>query len=115
MTTFGHGCGEVLKLEELDQHVRNCWFSPIQCSNEGCNEVILRRDQARHENEVCRFRPDHSRDLRLVNEKLAEINLHEGATKHEVAEMKRSLDEVKASQGETMNAVRNIQRNQVID
>ena len=43
------GCPELIKQEMLQTHVRNCGFSPVQCSNAGCELIIDRKDRHQHE------------------------------------------------------------------
>ena len=50
------GCPDIMKLENLEAHVLGCEFSPVKCSNEGCDVVIDRQYQADHENNECIFR-----------------------------------------------------------
>ena len=50
------GCPDIVKLENLEAHVANCQLSPVKCSNEGCDVIINRKDQADHENNECFFR-----------------------------------------------------------
>ena len=50
------GCGESVRLEVLEGHVATCEFSAVQCSNDGCEVIINRRDQLNHEMNDCNFR-----------------------------------------------------------
>ena len=50
------GCPEIIKQEMLQTHVRNCGFSPVQCSNAGCELIINRKDQHQHEVNDCNLR-----------------------------------------------------------
>ncbi|CAB4026904.1 E3 ubiquitin- ligase NRDP1, partial [Paramuricea clavata] len=38
------GCDAVLELEALQAHVQDCDFMPVTCSNDGCDEVVNKRD-----------------------------------------------------------------------
>ena len=53
---FARGCGDSVKLENLEAHVARCGFSQVQCSNEGCELIVNRKDQAEHEMNECNFR-----------------------------------------------------------
>ena len=53
------GCDAVLELKQLQAHVKDCDFMPVSCSNEGCDEVVSKRDVKQHERELCRFRRQH--------------------------------------------------------
>ena len=43
----------MVKLEMLEGHVATCEFSVVQCSNDGCEVIIDRRDQLNHEMNDC--------------------------------------------------------------
>ena len=50
------GCPEMVQVGHLKRHVACCGFSPVQCSNDGCNVLLNARDKLHHEAEVCDFR-----------------------------------------------------------
>ena len=50
------GCPHIEKLEMLEAHVAQCGFSPVQCSNDGCELMVNRKDQRNHEINNCNFR-----------------------------------------------------------
>ena len=50
------GCPEMIQVGHLKRHVASCGFSPVQCSNDGCNVLLNARDKLHHEAEVCNFR-----------------------------------------------------------
>lgn len=50
------GCLELVKLEQLKLHEAKCEFAPVMCSNDGCSEMINKRDRIDHETEVCKHR-----------------------------------------------------------
>ena len=52
------GCPHVEKLELLKAHVAQCGFSPVQCSNDGCELMVNRKDQRNHEMNNCNFRKE---------------------------------------------------------
>jgi hypothetical protein len=71
----------MVQVENLKRHVASCGFSPVQCSNDGCNVLVNASDKRHHETEVC-----DSRNLKC----------HDcGQLKNEVKEMK---DEMLAGQ-----------------
>lgn len=74
------GCTQVLLLDDLDPHTTECSFSPVECSNEGCNIVMNKRDVPEHEVEVCDFK----------KVKCDQCN----AMKKDIDEMKSSLEEL---------------------
>ena len=50
------GCPDELSLEGLQRHVDECEFAPVMCGNEGCEMVVNKRDQDKHEKYLCEFR-----------------------------------------------------------
>ena len=53
---YDRGCRELVHLKNLQRHVAECWFTPVVCENQGCNEMISKRDRKYHESEQCQFR-----------------------------------------------------------
>nr|XP_006825507.1 PREDICTED: E3 ubiquitin-protein ligase PDZRN3-like [Saccoglossus kowalevskii] len=51
------GCNEMVKIHNLSQHVEDCDYLPIQCSNKGCRVVLNIKDQLQHETQTCEYRP----------------------------------------------------------
>lgn len=51
------GCGRVVKLQELPEHLERCDFAPARCRHAGCAQVLLRRDVEAHMREACDARP----------------------------------------------------------
>ena len=88
------GCGKFVKLEVLEVHVGNCEFSPVQCSNEGCELIVNRKDQLDHEMNECDFR---LAKCRVCGERVNhwERKFHCYVTRNEMDEVKRSLKESK--------------------
>ena len=83
------GCPEMVQVGNLKRHVASCGFSPVQCSNNGCNVLLNARDKPHHETEVCDFRKLKCRDC--------------GQLKNEVREMK---DEVLKGQDKVKNEMK---------
>ena len=75
------GCPEMVQVGHLKRHVASCGFSPVQCSNAGCNVLLNARDKLHHEAEVCDFRKLKCHDC--------------GQLKNEVKEMKDEMQEMK--------------------
>ena len=67
----------MVQVENLKRHVASCGFSPVQCSNDGCNVLMNASDKRHHETEVCDFRNLKCHDC--------------GQLKNEVKEMKDSM------------------------
>ncbi|EGC31507.1 hypothetical protein DICPUDRAFT_39824 [Dictyostelium purpureum] len=54
----GGGCNEIIKLEELDNHIENCSFRFIKCKyhEKGCNDKIRYNENETHISK-CEYRP----------------------------------------------------------
>ena len=52
---YDRGCRELVQLQNFQRHVAECGFSPVVCQNQGCGEVISKRDRIYHESELCQF------------------------------------------------------------
>ncbi|XP_046840018.1 E3 ubiquitin-protein ligase PDZRN3-B-like [Xenia sp. Carnegie-2017] len=50
------GCPEIMKLQFLQRHEKNCGYSPTPCRNEGCDEILNKNEIEEHERERCEFR-----------------------------------------------------------
>jgi hypothetical protein len=99
------GCDAVLALGDLQAHVRECDFMPVSCSNKGCDEVLSKRDVKRHEIELCRFKTTTCDDC---GEKMPrhKYGAHGCVLRRDFDEMKKHLAEVKVTQHEMMNEMR---------
>ena len=64
------GCLEIVKLKNLKRHVESCGFSPVQCSNEGCNALVNLRDKIYHQSEKCEFRKSKCHDCSLLKQEM---------------------------------------------
>ena len=99
------GCDAVLELGALQAHVQDCDFMPVTCSNEGCDEVLRKRDVKQHELDLCRFKTTTCDDC---GKKMPhhEYGAHGCVLRRDVDEMKNDLAEVKATQHEMMKEMR---------
>ena len=92
------GCRELIKLEFLDRHVRSCDYSPTQCTNTGCTEVMNQHEKERHEHELCQFR-------KIVCDECGEqviwksSRLHPCFMRKEMDDLARRLDVVQNDMG----------------
>lgn len=50
------GCQAVVRLTDVEAHVQDCTFRPVQCPNRGCEEIVSYKDVSEHENTECSFR-----------------------------------------------------------
>ncbi|CAB4012496.1 RING finger 151-like [Paramuricea clavata] len=91
---YPRGCPEMVQVENLKRHVASCGFSPVQCSNDGCNVLVNASDKLHHETEVCDFRNLKCHDC--------------GQVKNEVKEMKDQIkNEMKGMKEEMKNEIKN--------
>ena len=99
------GCDEVLELGTLQTHVQNCHFMPVSCSNEGCDKIVSKRDVKHHENELCQFKTMTCDDC---GEKMPhhKYGAHGCVLRRDFNEMKKDLADVKATQHEMVNEMR---------
>ncbi|CAB4031746.1 E3 ubiquitin- ligase PDZRN3 [Paramuricea clavata] len=50
------GCSDRVQLGRLQNHLDQCGFAPVTCSNDGCEMKINKRDRIHHETELCEVR-----------------------------------------------------------
>lgn len=88
------GCLEEVALGALESHVFGCDFCPTACSNDGCSQVVNRRDVEDHETKACGSRKVKCDDC---GEEMAERKYvtHGCALRAEVVGMKGNWTETK--------------------
>jgi hypothetical protein len=98
------GCDAVLELGALQAHVQDCDFTPVPCSNDGCDEVVNKRDVNQHERELCCFKSTTCDDC---GEKMPhnKYGAHGCALRREMNEVKKDVAEIKATQRELKESV----------
>ena len=108
------GCPEMVQVGHLKRHVANCGFSPVQCSNDGCNVLLNARDKLHHEAEVCDFRKLKCHDCGQLKKEMKEIKDEilrgHNKVKSEMKEMKEQIkgeikNEIKGFKGEVKNVI----------
>ena len=106
------GCNENVKVEDVLLHEQTCGYAPVVCSNEGCKDMVNRRDQQSHGTKECKFRKItcESCDEKLV---FVDYQRHQCTLRKEMDEVKLRLDEVTESlkqvvlaQGEVMEKLK---------
>ncbi len=99
------GCDAVLELGALQAHVHDCDFMPVPCSNDGCDEVVNKCDVKQHELDLCRFKTTTCDDC---GEKMPHNKYggHGCVLRREMDQVKKDLAEMKATQHEIMNEMR---------
>ena len=102
------GCPEMVQVGHLKRHVESCGFSPVQCSNDGCNVLLNARDKLHHEAEVCDFRKLKCHDCGQLKNEVKEMKDEVKEMKNEVKnEMQEMKNEVKNEMQEMKNEVKN--------
>jgi BMFP domain-containing protein YqiC len=95
------GCLEIVKLNNLERHVASCGFSPVQCSNDGCNALVSLRDKFYHQSEVCEFRKSKCHDCSQLKKEIKEMR------DQMVAEHNQIKDEIKGMKEQVKKEVKN--------
>ncbi len=119
---YSRGCPEMVQVGNLKRHVASCGFSPVQCSNEGCDAVVNVRDKLHHEAEVCDFRKlkyhDSSQLVSEVKDLMCRMLAGQDQMKEEIkAEMKNEIqgmgEEIKMQVKGEMNEMREEMQNKI--
>ena len=99
------GCDKVLELGTLQTHVQDCDFMPVSCSNEGCGKIVSKRDVKHHESELCQFKTTTCDGCggKMPHHK---YGAHGCVLRLDVDEMKKDRADVKATQHEMVNEMR---------
>ncbi|CAB4000002.1 E3 ubiquitin- ligase NRDP1-like [Paramuricea clavata] len=101
---YTRGCPEMVQVENLKRHVASCGFSPVQCSNDGCNVLVNASDKLHHETEVCDFRKMKCYDFDQIKNEAKEMKDEMLARQDDMQhEMKGIKEEMK---GEIKNKVK---------
>nr|XP_035136353.1 TNF receptor-associated factor 5 isoform X4 [Callithrix jacchus] len=65
------GCNAKLILGRYQDHLQQCLFQAVQCSNENCQEPVLRKDMKEHLSTYCQFREEKcvycKKDVVVIN------------------------------------------------
>ena len=89
------GCQEFVQLGDLETHVKDCGFTPVLCSNEGCLAEINKRDRTHHEAEVCEFRKVKCHECSEIRKEMDEVKMFLAAVTDQVEEVKANVEQVK--------------------
>ena len=118
------GCPEMVQVGHLKRHVANCEFSPVQCSNDGCNVLLNARDKLHHEAEVCDFRKLNCHDCGQLKKEMKDEMKEQikgtedkvnGEIKNEVKGIKVMLDQVLVCQDQMQSKIVNEIKQEVKD
>ncbi|XP_044940625.1 TNF receptor-associated factor 5 isoform X3 [Mustela putorius furo] len=73
------GCNAKIILGRYQDHLQQCLFQAVQCSNENCQEQVLRKDLKEHLSARCHFREEKclycKKDVVVINLQYHEENL----------------------------------------
>lgn len=62
----------------LQDHLQQCLFQAVQCSNENCQELVLRKDLKEHLSARCHFREEKclycKKDVVVINLQVKQTN-----------------------------------------
>ena len=94
---FSRGCLEFVQLGDLERHVKDCGFTPVLCSNEGCVVEMNKRDRTHHETEVCEFRKVKCHDCSEIRKEVDEIKVNLNEVKMNLMGQTQKLDEMKTN------------------
>ncbi|CAB4000001.1 RING finger 151-like [Paramuricea clavata] len=117
---YTRGCPEMVQVENLKRHVASCGFSPVQCSNDGCNVLVNASDKLHHEteneakemkDEMLARQDDMQHEMKGIKEEM------KGEIKNKVKEgMKEIMEnEMKGLVENEMKEMRNRIRNEMRD
>ena len=81
---YDRGCEEIVHLQHLDQHEDSCGFTPVVCTNPGCDAILNQRDLTIHESELCEYRKlkchscgETTKTLADMEKKIAQIETNQ--------------------------------------
>ena len=83
---YDRGCLVLIELGDLKNHLKECGFAPVVCSNEGCELEVNQRDLVHHESAACEQR-------RVKCHNCAELRQEMDTVKTTLAEMNKKLDD----------------------
>ena len=107
---FNRGCQEFVQLGDLETHVKDCGFTPVLCSNEGCLAEINKRDRTHHEAEVCEFRKVKCHECSEIRKEMDEVKIFLSAVTDQVEEVKVNVEEMKTNSNKEMKEMRDIKK-----
>ena len=64
------GCTKNIKVEDVLLHKQTCGYAPVVWSNDGCKDMVNRRDQQSHETEESKLRKITCESCNVCNEEL---------------------------------------------
>ena len=108
------GCHEIVQLQHLDRHEATCGFTPVVCTNQGCDVTVSKRDLVHHESELCEFRKlkchscgEMTKTLADVEKKMATMEPKMTNLEMNVAKVETNIADIKTDMEEKLEAVNN--------
>ena len=89
---INRGCQRFVQLGDLKTHVKDCDFTPVLCSNEGCLAQINKRDRTHHEAELCEFRILKCHECSEIRKEMDEVKMFLSAVTDQVEEVKVNVE-----------------------
>jgi N-acetylneuraminic acid mutarotase len=71
---YDQGCVVLIELGDLENHLKECEFAPVVCSNEGCELEVNQRDLVHHESSVCEQQRVKCHNCAELKTALSEMN-----------------------------------------
>ena len=96
------GCQEYVRLEDMDSHVENCGFGPVECSNEECKMLVNKREIIHHESTVCEYRKVKCHNCEKTEQSMEELKRQ---MEKDVGQMKDSLKVIEEQVKKNSNKV----------
>ena len=93
---FNRGCG-FIELEKLENHVKECDYAPVVCSNEGCNLEMNKRDLIHHETAVCEQRRVKCHNCGQMQQELKKVNAKLDDIEKRFAQLNETLKQMNAN------------------
>ena len=124
---YDRGCRELVQLQNLKRHVAECRFTPVQCRNQGCDEIISERDRTYHETELCQFRKvechncgeistmmaDMQTEIVNLNTRMANINTSQGDMRTKMGNMSAEISNMSTEMANMSTEIASINTNEV--
>ena len=110
---YPRGCPEIVQIGDLKRHVRSCGFSPVQCSNDGCNILVNARDKLHHEAEVCDFRKLKCHDCAQLKNDVEEMKKMVARQDRMRNEMKEMIEKEITGMKNEIERMKNEMKNEI--
>lgn len=89
---YERGCREIIALQGLERHVELCGYAAANCSNEGCELEVNKRDLIHHEFVECEHRKLRCHNCERLSKDVDELKQSLKAVSCKVNGMEKQLD-----------------------